>query len=105
MHTLVLREELWRECPWIATSLYKAFQKAKELAYERFNDISPYKICMAWFREPMEEQNRVLGNDPWMYGLEKNRTTIETLVQYLYQQGMIKRKPAIEELFAPNTLT
>ena len=104
MHTLVMREELWRECPWIAPSLHKAFQKSKELAYQRFNDISPYKICMAWFREPMEEQNRVLGNDPWAYGLEKNRTTIETLVQYLHQQGMIRKKPSIEELFAPNML-
>jgi 4,5-dihydroxyphthalate decarboxylase len=105
MHTLVIREELWRECPWIASSLCKAFQTAKELAYQRFNDISPYTICMAWFREPMEEQTKILGNDPWSYGLDKNRNTIATLVQYLYEQGLIKKKPTVEELFAPNTLT
>jgi 4,5-dihydroxyphthalate decarboxylase len=105
MHTFVMREELWREYPWIGPSLYKAFQESKELAYLRFNDLSPYKICMAWFREPMEEQNRILGKDPWAYGLHKNRKTIETLIQYLYEQGMIKKRPEIEELFAPNTLS
>ena len=105
MHTLVLREDVWRESPWIASSLYKAFQKAKELAYQRFDDLSPYKICMAWFREPMEEQKQVLGSDPWAYGIENNRKTIETLIDYLYEQGMIKRKPLVEELFAPNTVT
>lgn len=52
MHTVAIREELWKERPWIAASLYKAFQKAKQLAYQRLNDLSPYKISMVWFREP-----------------------------------------------------
>jgi len=52
MHTVAIREELWKKHPWIAASLYKAFQKAKQLAYQRLNDLSPYKISMVWFREP-----------------------------------------------------
>jgi 4,5-dihydroxyphthalate decarboxylase len=28
----------------------------------------------------------------------------ETLIGYLYEQEMIKKKPAVEDLFAPNTL-
>lgn len=104
MHTVVLREELWRQCPWIATSLYKAFQDAKKLAYQRLNDLSPYKLSMVWFREPMQEQKEILGEDPWCDGLERNRKTVETLVQYLYEQEMIGKKPAVEELFAPNIL-
>jgi 4,5-dihydroxyphthalate decarboxylase len=102
MHTLVMREELWREQPWIATSLYQAFQQAKGLAYRRLDDLSPYKISMAWFREPMQRQREILGEDPWCDGLEANRKTVETLVEYLYEQEMISRKPTVEELFAPN---
>jgi 4,5-dihydroxyphthalate decarboxylase len=56
MHTVVMREELWKQNPWIATSLYKAFQEAKRLAYQKLNDLSPYKLSMVWFREPMQEQ-------------------------------------------------
>jgi 4,5-dihydroxyphthalate decarboxylase len=104
MHTVAIREELWKECPWIATSLFKAFQKAKELAYQRVNDISPYKISLAWFREPVKKQKEILGDDPWPYGLERNRKTVETLMGYLYEQGLAKRKIGVEELFAPNTL-
>ena len=102
MHTVVMREELWKQNPWIATSLYKAFQEAKKLAYQRLNDLSPYKISIAWFREPMQEQKEILGEDPWCDGLEKNRKTIETLVEYLYEQEMISKKPTVEELFATN---
>jgi 4,5-dihydroxyphthalate decarboxylase len=102
MHTVVMREELWKQNPWIATSLYKAFQKAKKLAYQRLNDLSPYKISMVWFREPMEEQKEILGEDPWCDGVEKNRKTIETLVDYLHEQEMISKKPTVEELFVSN---
>ena len=104
MHTVAIREELWKEHPWIGASLYKAFQKAKELAYQRMNDLSPYKISMAWFREPMREQREVLGEDPWCDGLKKNRKTLETLVEYLYEQELIREKPKVEVLFAPNAL-
>ena len=104
MHTVVMREELWRKDPWIATSLFKAFQRAKEIAYQRVNDVSPYKISLAWFREPVKEQQQILGDDPWPFGLARNRKTVETLAQYLFEQGLIKKKPSIEELFTPNTL-
>lgn len=104
MHTIAIREELWKESPWIAASLFKAFQKAKELAYERMNDLSPYKISMVWFREPMSEQREILGDDAWPYGLAKTRHVVETLMGYLYEQGLVRTKPKIEELFAANTL-
>ena len=105
MHTVTMREDLWKEHPWIATSLYKAFQKSKQIAYVRLNDLSPYKLSMAWFRKPMAAQREALGEDPWCDGIEKNRHTIETLIDYLYEQEMIKKKPSVEDLFAPNTLT
>jgi 4,5-dihydroxyphthalate decarboxylase len=104
MHTVVMTEELWRTSPWIGPSLFKAFQQSKELAYRRTNDLSPYKLSMAWFREPMREQSNVLGDDPWSNGLAANRKTVETLIDYVYEQGFTAKKLSVEELFAPNTL-
>jgi 4,5-dihydroxyphthalate decarboxylase len=104
MHTVVMREELWRACPWIAPSLFKAFQESKQLAYRRVNDLSPYKLSMAWFREPVKEQKDILGDDPWSNGLAANHKTVETLIDYVYEQGFTNRKLSVEELFAPNTL-
>jgi len=104
MHSVALRQELWQENPWIARSLFKAFQRAKENAYERLNDTSPYKISLAWFRGPVEEQREILGDDPWPYGLEKNRHVVAALMDYLYEQGLVKEKLEVEKLFAPNTL-
>jgi 4,5-dihydroxyphthalate decarboxylase len=104
MHSVALRQEVWEENPWIARSLFKAFQRAKEDAYARLNDTSPYKISLAWFRRPVEEQRAVLGDDAWPYGLEKNRHVVGTLMNYLYEQGLAQKKIDVEKLFAPNTL-
>jgi 4,5-dihydroxyphthalate decarboxylase len=104
MHSVALRQKLWEENPWIARSLFKAFQRAKEIAYERLNDLTPYKISLAWFRRPVEEQKAILGEDAWPYGLEKNRHVVATLMTYLYEQGLAKEKLEVEKLFAPNTL-
>lgn len=104
MHTVAMREELWKEAPWIAVNLFKAFQQAKAQAYARLNDLSPYKISLVWFREPVKQQKEILGDDPWPYGLAKNRHVVETLMGYLYEQGLARRKIPVEELFAPNTL-
>jgi 4,5-dihydroxyphthalate decarboxylase len=104
MHTVAMREELWKDAPWIATSLFHAFKKAKAQAYERLNDLSPYRISLVWFREPVKQQKEILGDDPWPYGLAENRRVVETLMSYLYEQGLAPRKIPVEELFAANTL-
>lgn len=104
MHSVALRQDVWDKEPWIARSLFKAFQRAKEDAYSRLLDLSPYKISLAWFRGPVEEQRQILGDDPWPYGLEKNRHVVETLMTYLYEQGLIENQLSLEQLFAPNTL-
>jgi 4,5-dihydroxyphthalate decarboxylase len=50
--------------------------------------------------EAWEEQRRLLGPDPWEYGLtEKNRHTLETLAGYSFEQGLTGRKWPTDELF------
>jgi 4,5-dihydroxyphthalate decarboxylase len=49
----------------------------------------------------MEETRRIMGHDFWPYGIEPNRVSLEALPQYLHEQHLAPRVPAIEELFAP----
>jgi 4,5-dihydroxyphthalate decarboxylase len=104
MHTVAMREELLKEQPWIAVSLFKAFQQAKEIAYERLVDSNAYKISLIWMRDRVAEQKAVVGDDPWAYGFEKNRHVLETIAGYLHEQGLIAKPLNVETAFAPNTL-
>ena len=98
MHVMGLRQSLVERHPWVAVNLFKAFDEAKAIAMERMQN--PRIVPLAWYREAWEEQEKILGTDPWEYGLTpKNRKNLETLIGYSHEQGLIKKKPALEELF------
>jgi 4,5-dihydroxyphthalate decarboxylase len=98
MHVLGLRQSLIDQHPWVAVNLFKALNEAKAMAMERMQN--PRIVPLAWYRDAWEEQERILGPDPWEYGLTAgNRKNMETLVSYSLEQGLIKKKPALEELF------
>jgi 4,5-dihydroxyphthalate decarboxylase len=46
----------------------------------------------------------MFGNDPYPYGVKTNRKMIETLINFSHEQGLITKKPTIEDLFAQSTL-
>ena len=102
MHTVVIKNEILERHPWVAVSVLQGFQKAKELCYRRMQD--PRNLALAWASDVLREQKDALGADPWPYGLEPNRKALEAVVRYEYEQAMIKKKPAIEELFFPPSL-
>ncbi|MDH3445335.1 MAG: ABC transporter substrate-binding protein [Deltaproteobacteria bacterium] len=98
MHVTVIKQEIVEKHPWVAASLVKAFEKAKNLAYKRV--ANPRITPLAWVRTLFEEERKLLGPDPWVYGLgESNRKNLETVICYCHQQGLISRSMSIEELF------
>jgi 4,5-dihydroxyphthalate decarboxylase len=54
---------------------------------------------LPWLPAELDEINEVFGGDPWPYGVEPNRPTLEALVQFLVDQSMIAKAPAIDDLF------
>ena len=102
MHTVVIKNHILDNNPWAAVSLMRAFQRAKEVCYERMRD--PRSFALVWVQDLMREQQQVFGGDPWPYNLDDNRKTLEAAVRYEYEQGMIRKKPEIEDLFFPPSL-
>ena len=47
----------------------------------------------------MEEERRLLGPDPWPYGVAANRANLERFIGYELEQGLIPEPLAVEELF------
>lgn len=103
MHVIVLRSSQYDLQPWVASSLFEAFQRAKHLAYEWLADINALPVSLPWYVPEFERTRAVFGEDPWVDGFEQNRDALETLVRYLVEQGLA-RETGVEELFAPNTL-
>ncbi|HEX7229225.1 MAG TPA: ABC transporter substrate-binding protein [Candidatus Binatia bacterium] len=98
MHTTAIKQEITEKYPWVAINLMQAFEESKKVAYKRMEN--PRIVPLAWFRSFLEEQEELLGHDPWVYGLgEINRNSLGTLMQYSREQGLLGRKMSLEELF------
>jgi 4,5-dihydroxyphthalate decarboxylase len=98
MHTLGIKQEIVDKYPWVPINMYQALNESKAIAMQRMEN--PRIVPMVWYREAWEEQEAMFGTDPWQYGLtEGNLKTLETLVGYSFEQGLIRRKPPMEELF------
>jgi 4,5-dihydroxyphthalate decarboxylase len=105
MHAVALREEFYEKNPWVAQSLCKAFAESKRICQEAMYEYSALKYMLAWSIAEMEEEREIFGaGELWPYGLEANRHVLETLVQYAHEQSLLKSRPDLKSLFAPNTL-
>jgi 4,5-dihydroxyphthalate decarboxylase len=98
MHVTALRKDLTDAHPWLAVNLFRAFNQSKALAMKKM--MNPRIVPLAWYQAAWEEQQRVLGPDPWEYGLsDKNRNVLDTLIGYSHEQGLIRRRFTPDELF------
>jgi 4,5-dihydroxyphthalate decarboxylase len=98
MHIMGFKKEVVEQHPWVPRSLFKAFEQAKAIGMKRMRN--PRVAPLAWYQEALDEQERLLGPDPWQYGLgEANVKNIETLMGYSHEQGLISRMIPMNELF------
>jgi len=99
MHLVVIRRDVYERNPGVADSLYRGFVDAKKLALERMHKGHPFML--PWVHDDIHEVDEVFGGDPYAYGIEANRPTLEALVRYLAEQHFIPRAMPIEDLFVP----
>jgi len=98
MHTTAIKQEIADKYPWAPMNLMQAFEASKKAAYKRIEN--PRIVPLAWFSHFLDEQDEILGSDPWAYGLgENNKKNLETLMLYSQEQGLLGRKISLEELF------
>jgi 4,5-dihydroxyphthalate decarboxylase len=99
MHVIVIKNEVLDRHPWIATNLYKTFEQAKANTLRHIDSANSSRVPFAWAFDAVREAKRVFGDDFWPYGMEANRRTLDTFLQYAFEQGVAKRRVAVEELF------
>jgi 4,5-dihydroxyphthalate decarboxylase len=101
-HTYAIRGDVYERYPWLPFNLYAAFLKAKQIAKERIAEEMP--TALVWGREYLRKTRAALSDDPFPYGVSANRTMLQTIIDYSYDQGLTKKKLKIEEIFAPSTI-
>jgi 4,5-dihydroxyphthalate decarboxylase len=85
--TIVVKDSVLAEHPWVAKSLFDAFSQAKNEWLARL-DFGKYS-----------DLRKVVGPDPLPYGINANIQTIQALENTAFKQGLTPRRMSVDELF------
>jgi len=99
MHLVAIRRDVHEAHPFVARSLYDALCESKDRALAQMKERGALRYMLPWLPADMDEIDDVFGGDPWPYGIEANRPTLEAIIQYMVEQHFIARPIPIEDLF------
>src|SRR5258708_28665732 len=101
MHLITIRRAVFEQYPWIAMNLFKAFEESKRRCFERLRDFTCPRVPLPWAAAIADEIAASYGPDPYPYGVEASRPTIEAFCRYAHEQGVTHRLMTAEDLFPP----
>ena len=100
-HTVVIRRALHERHPWIALNLFTGFLSAKAKVRQGGMDmLKPYFETGALDAAAQ----RALATDLMPYGFKACRNVLETIAQYVHEQGLTHRRVDLGEIFIPSTM-
>ena len=96
MHgTIVVKDSVLAEHPWVARSLFDAFSRAKK---EWLARLSPATATHASDKKYLA-LSKIVGPDPLPYGMAANLKTIEALEETAYKQQLTPKRMSLDSLF------
>ncbi|HET8543803.1 MAG TPA: ABC transporter substrate-binding protein [Pseudolabrys sp.] len=99
MHVIAMRRAVFDRYPWVAMNLFKAFDEAKRRSLERVRDLTASRIPVPWSAAISSEWGKNFGDDPFPYGFEENRKTLEAFCRFAHAQGITAKQLAPDDLF------
>ena len=100
-HGMIVRRSIAEKQPWVVLNLYKAFERANEIAHRQRMQHVEYHIVSGLI--PPETRS-ALDTQILCHGIKANRNILETAARYSHEQGLTPRLMRLDEIFAPSTL-
>ena len=101
MHLVAIKKSVYERYPFVATSLYDAFVKSKKIALEKLFNLRAVRYMTPFLMREIDDIWEVFNGDPWPYGVEPNRRTLEALIQYQQDLFLIDKPVKVDDLFVP----
>jgi 4,5-dihydroxyphthalate decarboxylase len=101
MHVAVIRRAFHERHPGVAASFYDALNRSKDRAREKMRYMGTLRYMLPWMIAEIEEIDAIFDGDPFVYGIEPNRPTIDALIGYLARESMLASPLTCDDLFVP----
>jgi 4,5-dihydroxyphthalate decarboxylase len=105
MHIIAMRRQVLAEHPWVARNLYNAFLESKQRSVQRLLDPAVSRYPLPWLATYGARMADLFDGDPFPYGVEPNRRTVDQLLRYAHQQGIAHRLATADDVFPAGIMT
>jgi 4,5-dihydroxyphthalate decarboxylase len=104
-HHFLVQKRIMDANPGLGRKLYEAFKRSKEIAIERSQRDERDPTTHLYFENSdVQEQASVFGPEPYPVGLKNMRRTLGRLVPASLEQGLLRRRLELSEVYDPSTL-
>jgi len=97
LHVIAVRNEALATRPGFGEELCRAYDEAKAYNYHRLQD--ERMTSLPFMRGYLDDAVASCGNDPWPYGVERNRAELDRFLGYACEQGLTSSRLGVEALF------
>ena len=97
VHIFAIRDQALAARPSLGEELCRAFDELKDRAYRLLQD--ERMTALPLMRGYLDDTVALCGDDPWPYGVERNRDEIGRFLGYAHEQGLTSRCLGVDELF------
>ena len=104
MHAVAVRKDFAEAHPSLPKALFSLYSRAKQVAYKDLETVGVLKVTLPWVNQELDDTRALMGDNYWKYGVEANRKELELVMRYTHEQGLVKRRLRMEEIFHPSTL-
>jgi 4,5-dihydroxyphthalate decarboxylase len=103
MHVLLIRDAVLRQNPWVARSLFDAWEASKQRLFVR-QEWQRIHMTSLWYRALWEEERAAAGDDIYPWGYAKTRHEVDAMLRYAHRQGVTPQRYQPQDLFWPSML-
>jgi 4,5-dihydroxyphthalate decarboxylase len=96
-HAITFHTAYLEKHPIAAQEMFDACVEAKNLALR--DDADATYSNFVWNRQVWEEQQAVMGADPWKFGIKHNEKVLKTIIRFADEQGLLAKTITIDDLF------
>lgn len=104
MHTIAVRRKTIEANPWLPKTVFEAYSEAKALDYKYMREWGWAIDSLPWYGQEFNDTRELMGENFYPYGFDACKSSYETAIRYLHDQGLSKRKVSINEMFVTSSL-
>jgi 4,5-dihydroxyphthalate decarboxylase len=104
MHSVAMKKSTIEKHPWMPKAVFEAYCKSKAMDMKHLQLLGWAYDSLPWYGQEFDNTLKEMGSNFYPFGMEGSAKAYEAAFKFVYDQGLVKKKISIEDVFEKSTL-